>query len=481
MERLSGLDASFLYMETPQVQMHVAFVTIVDPSDMQGGYSFRRLMENVDEKVRRKSAFRRRLVEVPLELHHPLWVQDPDFDIIRHVHHVALPQPGSMVALGEMVGRINSQPLDRTRPLWELWVIEGLEGGRVAVLLKFHHAFVDGVSGAALLMHLMDTQRVPPKLSPPDAYETETVPKPLELVAFAMKSRARQTRDFFSLAKRSVSAVQELLQQRKDPAHESVSFFEAPPTHFNQSVSARRNLAFARVTLEDIKEIKNAVGCTVNDVVLGIAGGAFRSYLLGRNALPSKPLTAVCPISVRTSEEEERSDNRVSAMWTHLGTHLEDPIERLRSINSVTNGAKAEFRTIGAHMLQDWAELAAPTTFSAAVRLYSRLQVANSHRPVHNLVVSNVPGPRFPLYFSGARVTAIYPIGPVMEGTGLNLTVMSYLETVDFSFNVDPTLVPDVWDLAEAIPTSAKAVLEAARAYAASHSGEARSASRTNA
>jgi len=464
MERLSGLDASFLYMETPQVQMHVAFMTIVDPSDMQGGYSFRRLMESVDEKVRRKSAFRRRLVEVPLELAHPLWVQDPDFDIIRHVHHVALPQPGTLVELGEMVGRINGQPLDRTRPLWELWVIEGLEGGRVGILLKFHHAFVDGVSGAALLMHLMDTQRNPPKLSPPDAFEPEPVPKPLELVAFALRSRAAQTRDFFSLARRSVAAFQSLLEQRRDPDHESVTFFEAPPTHFNQSVGPRRNVAFARVNLEDIKEIKNDVGCTVNDVVLGIAGGALRTYMLGRNALPATPLTAVCPISVRTSEEEHISDNRVSAMWTHLGTHLEDPIERLRSINTVTNGAKAEFRTIGAHMLQDWAELGAPTTFSAAMRLYSRLGVANKHRPVHNLVVSNVPGPRFPLYFGGARVAAIYPIGPVMEGSGLNLTVMSYLDTVDFSFNVDATLMPDVWDLANAIPGAAKNVLEAGRA-----------------
>lgn len=468
MERLSGLDASFLYMETPQVQMNVAFVTVVDPSDMPGGYSFGRVMELVDEKVRRKAAFRRRLVEVPLELHHPLWIEDPSFDIIRHVHHVALPQPGTLVELGAMVGRINAQPLDRSRPLWEVWVIEGLEGGKVAILVKFHHAFVDGVSGAALLMHLMDTSRNPPKLAPPDPFVPESVPKPLELLAYAARSRVKQPASFFELAKRSVKAAQELVAQRKDPAHESVSFFQAPPTHFNQSVTARRNLAFARVQLDAIKEIKNAVGCTVNDVVLGIAGGALRQYMVGRNALPAQPLTAVCPISVRTAEQEDRSDNRVSAMWTHLGTHIEDPVERLRSINAVTNGAKAEFRTIGAHMLQDWAELAAPTTFAAAVRLYSRMQVANTHRPVHNLVLSNVPGPRFPLYFAGARAVAIYPIGPVMEGAGLNLTVMSYLETVDFSFNVDPTLMPDVWDLAAAVQPAVDAMLAASRALASS-------------
>lgn len=463
MERLSGLDASFLYMETPQVQLHVTFVAVVDPSEMPGGYSFARMLERVDEKVKRKAAFRRRLVEVPMELHHPLWIEDPDFDVIRHVHHVALPAPGTAVELGAMSGRINAQPLDRTKPLWELWVIEGLEGGKVAILLKFHHAFVDGVSGAALLLHLMDTQPTPPKLGPPDPFEPEPVPKPAEMVVFALRSRLKQPIKFFDLAARSVKVVREVIDQRKDPAHHSVSFFQAPPTHFNQSVSARRNLAFARVELEDIKRIKNAVGCTVNDVVLGIAGGAFRSYFIGRNALPSQPLTAVCPISVRTAEEEDRADNRVSAMWTHLGTHIEDPIERLRAINTVTTGAKAEFRTVGAHLLQDWAELAAPTTFSAAVRFYSRMQVANTHRPIHNLVLSNVPGPRFPLYFAGARAVAIYPIGPVMEGAGLNLTVMSYLDTVDFSFNVDPTLVPDVWDLANAIPGSVQTMLEACR------------------
>ncbi len=476
MERLSGLDASFLYMETPQVQMNVAFVTVVDPTDMPGGYSFGRMLELVDAKVRRKAAFRRRLVEVPLELHHPLWIEDPDFDIIRHIHHVALPQPGTMTELGAMVGRIHSQQLDRSRPLWELWVIEGLEGGRVALLLKFHHAFVDGVSGAALLMHLLDASQKPTRLGPPDPVEPEEVPRPVELVAHALRSRLTQPKSFFQLAQRSVKAVRELIDQRKDPEHLSVTFFEAPPTHFNQSVTARRNLAFARVSLDDVKDIKNAVGCTVNDVVIGIAGGAFRHYLLGRNALPAQPLTAVCPISVRTNEQENLSDNRVSAMWTHLGTHIEDPVERLRAINTVTNGAKAEFRTMGAHLLQDWAEFAAPTTFSAAVRLYSRLHIANSHRPIHNLVLSNVPGPRFPLYFAGARVVAIYPIGPVMEGAGLNLTVMSYLDSVDFSFNVDPTLVPDVWDLANAVSISAKTTLAAAHALAGSRAGSTESA-----
>ncbi|MFO0691959.1 MAG: wax ester/triacylglycerol synthase family O-acyltransferase [Polyangiales bacterium] len=464
MERLSGLDASFLYMETPQVQMHVAFATILDPSEMPGGYSFASLSEAVYDKVMRKPAFRRRLVQVPFSLHHPLWVEDPDFDIIHHVRQVALPKPGTLVELGAMVGRINSTPLDRSRPLWELWVIEGLENGKFAILLKFHHAFVDGVSGAALLMHLLDAKRTPARMSPPPIARGEDIPSDLELVAHAMKSRVKQPSLFLALAKRSVEAVQHVVGLRNDPKHtDSVTVFQAPPTHFNQSVTARRNLAFARISLDDIKEVKNLVGCTVNDVVICVAGGAFRQYLLGRGALPSIPLTAVCPISVRTKEQQDRADNQVSAMWTHLGTHIEDPVERARAIHEVTVGAKEEFNAIGAHMLQDWAELAAPTTFATAARLYSRLHIADKHRPVHNLVLSNVPGPRFPLYFAGAQAETIYPIGPVMEGAGLNLTVMSYLESVDFSFNVDSALVPDVWDLASLVEPAMKELLDVAR------------------
>jgi diacylglycerol O-acyltransferase len=468
MERLSGLDAFFLYTETPQVQMHVQFVALVDPKDVPGGYSFSKLSETVADKVRRKAAFRRRLMHVPLDLHHPLWIEDPDFDIIHHVRQVALPQPGTMVELGAMVGRISSTPLDRSRALWELWAIEGVENDRIAIVLKFHHAFVDGVSGAALLMHLMDTQRVPQKLPPPEPIKYETLPSEWSLAAFALRSRLKQPSELIRVATASVRAVVDIAEKRKDPAHiEGGTPLVAPHTHFNQSVTARRNVAFSRIALDDVKEVKNAFGTTVNDVVIAVAGGALRRYLEGRGALPNEPLTAVCPISVRPKEREHESNNLVSAMWTHLGTHHADPIERLKSINAVTRGAKDEHRAIGAKMLQDWAELAAPSTFSTAVRLYSRMQLASKHRPLHNLVLSNVPGPRFPLYFAGAKVESIYPIGPVMEGSGLNLTVMSYLESVDFSFHVDPSLVPDAWDLAGFIATSMRELRDAARAFMA--------------
>jgi WS/DGAT/MGAT family acyltransferase len=449
MERLSGLDASFLYMETPQVPMHVAFTTVLDPTEMPGGYSFQSVADRIADKVRRKAAFRRRLVHVPFELHHPVWIEDPDFDIIHHVRQVALPKPGGVEELGAMVGRIISTPLDRSRPLWEVWVIEGLERGRFALLVKFHHANVDGVSGAALLMHLLETDRDPPPLGPPDPIPFEEVPSDLELVGYALRSRFQQPLEMLKLAGRSVQAVKRIWDRRHDPLlPPGGTPLTAPRTHFNASITARRNLAFTRVPLESIKAIKNVTDATVNDVVLAITGGALRAYLESRGSLPSAPLLAVCPMSVRSHEMKERSNNQVSAMFTNLATHLADPLERLRAIHEVTVGAKEEHNAIGANMLQDWAELAAPTTFGLAVRLYCRLHLASMHRPIHNLVISNVPGPRFPLYFAGAQVEAIYPIGPVLEGAGLNVTVMSYLDSVDFSIIVDSSLMPDVWDLA---------------------------------
>jgi diacylglycerol O-acyltransferase / wax synthase len=463
MERLSGLDASFLYMETPQCPMHVAFAVVLDPGEMPGGYSFGALCERIADKVSRNPVFRRRLVNVPLELHHPLWIEDPDFDLIHHVRQVALPAPGGEAELGAMVGRIISTPLDRSRPLWELWVIEGLEGGRFVLLAKFHHANVDGVSGAALLMSLLEREREPAPCPPPAPIEHEEVPSDAELVAFALRSRIRQPLLMMKLTGRLAQSAKQLWDRRSEPGQiMGGTPLTAPWTHFNAAVTARRNLAFARVPLEAIKEIKNATDATVNDVVLAITGGALRAYLEGRSALPDSPLVAVCPMSVRAEETRHRANNQVSAMFTHLGTHIEDPIERLRAIHDVTVAAKEEHNLVGAQMLQDWAELAAPATFGLAVRLYSRMHLASKHRPIHNLVISNVPGPRFPLFFAGAKVEAIYPIGPVLEGAGLNVTVMSYRDWVDFSLIVDGALMPDVWDLAAHVERSFHALYGAA-------------------
>jgi WS/DGAT/MGAT family acyltransferase len=225
----------------------------------------------------------------------------------------------------------------------------------------------------------------------------------------------------------------------------------------------------ARLPLSEIKQIKGALDVTVNDVVLAIVGGALRGYLQRREALPSDSLTAVCPISVRTETEMAETNNKVSAMWCSLGTHLADPVERVRQISEGTAAAKMEHQIMGADMLQEWAEVAAPNMLRVAVRFYCDARLADRHRPIHNLILSNVPGPRVPLYLAGATLESIYPMGPVMEGAGLNLTVFSYRDSMDFGFFVDDPLVPDVWDLVDDTNVSFRALQRATQEKLQTH------------
>lgn len=464
MERLSGMDASFLYLETPKMHMHVAMVAVLDPTDMPGGYSFEAIVQLIEARLHLVPPFRRRLVNVPFRLHHPLWIEDPDFDIIHHVRRVSLPAPGTMHELGRMAGRIASTPLDRSRPLWEAWVIEGLEDGRFAVLVKVHHAAVDGTSGAGLLVHLFDTSPKGRRVKPPEEVPPEQIPSELELVAHAARSRLKQPPRIARLARKTADAVQRVVARRRNPeATNGGTPLTAPRTHFNAAVTARRSAGFARVDLAGVKAIKNATGSKVNDVVLAICAGALRRYLDGRGELPADPLVAVVPISVRPkSELAGQANNKVSAMFTSLATDIDEPLERLKAIHEVTVGAKDEHNAVGADMLMNWAEFAAPTTFNLASRFYTWMRLADFHRPIYNLVISNVPGPPFPIYLAGARLVAAYPLGPVLEGAGLNITVMSYRGQVDFGFMVDAELVPDVEQLAEAVEPAYRELLEAA-------------------
>ena len=464
MERLAGIDASFLYMETPQVHMHVGFACILEPCDSVDGCDAAAVMKHVEERASCHRVFRRRLARVPFDLHHPVWVDDPDFDLIHHVHRAAVPAPGGPEELGAMIGRISSTPLDRSRPLWEMWIIEGLEGGRLALNLRMHHSVVDGVSGAGLLMHFFDksqTTVVPP---PPLPTEPDPVPTDLELVADALRSRIKQPWDVALALGRTITKASQLFRdQISEGRPAGTRPLGAPRTPFNASVSPRRNLATTRVPFQDIRDIKNALDCTVNDVILATAGGGLRRYLKNLDVLPEESLTAACPVSVRTEAESLEFNNKVSVLWTSLATNTDDPLERVERIHASTLLAKREFRAMGGDAIQSWAEFAGPRVFNLAVRAYSRQHLADRHRPVHNLVISNVPGPRDSLYLGGMELKAVYPTGPVMEGMGLNLTVMSYAGQVDFGFFVDSKLVPDVWDLARATKDAFDELREAVR------------------
>lgn len=451
MERLSGLDASFLYMETPSMQMHVCFTVICDPKGMPGGFSFQKVVDLLENRALLNKEFRRRLIEVPLDLDHPVWVDDPSFDIVHHVRHVALPEPGGMQELGAMIGRIGSSLLDRRHPLWEAWVIEGLADGRFALFVKFHHAAVDGVSGASLVQHLFDSEPVEPATVSLTRPTGEKIPSEGVLLTAALQRRATSPARFLRLIAKSVDSVGSILfdQEPSEPrSHGRATPYNAPRTHFNHTLGPRRNFAFAKVSLSDVRRIKDAAGVTVNDVVLGICGGALREFLKRKNDLAEKSLIAMVPASVRADTERDKINNRVSGMWATLATDVDDPRERLRLINDDTKDAKEDMNAIGADMLQDWAEFSAPRAFNLAVRLYSRIGLTESAPPVHNLIISNIPGPKQPLYCAGAKIDAIYPMGPVMEGVGLNITLLSYGDVIDFGLLVDRDLVPGVWELA---------------------------------
>ncbi|CBL43835.1 conserved hypothetical protein [gamma proteobacterium HdN1] len=448
MERLSGLDASFIYMETPTMRMQVAFLVICDPANTPGGYSFRKIVDLIDERTRSEPAFRRRLVEIPYNLHHPIWVDDPEFNIMNHVYQYTLPQPGSLRDLGKKLGHVISQPLRRDCPLWEAWVIEGLEGGRYALMLKVHHAAVDGVSGTALIRHLFDPTPEVRHLPDTRTHCGERIPTRSELIAFAMGSRVVRPRGFFELVKDSATvAVRTFLKRQNLGEIRRSAPLSAPRTHFNRRIGPHRDVALVRMPLSEIKAVKNATNATVNDVVLALCGGVLRDYLHSKDDLPQKSLISMVPISVRTEEKSRMTNNQVSGMWATLATHVEDPMERLRIINADTEAAKRAMNPVNAGLLQDWAEYNTLGAFNLAVRLFASSGLVDRVTPVHNTIISNVPGPREPLYLAGSRIETLVPLGPVMEGVGLNISLASYENTVCFSIQADSSLIEDVGEI----------------------------------
>ncbi len=450
MERLSGLDASFLYLETPSQLMHVCGVVVVDPSTMTGGYSFTRVRETLRRRVATLPAFRRALRHVPLGLDHPVWVDDEEFDLDRHVHRMALPAPGGDRELAEICGHLAGLPLDRSRPLWEMWVLEGLANGRVGVFVKMHHAAVDGVTGAGLLSHLCS---LAPDGAPLDGGEQAPAgrtPTDGELLVRGLVNTLARPLAAAKLVAPSAGLVARTVERARRGTAMAAPF-TAPRTSFNGTITGHRSVAFADLPLEAVKEVKTATKTTINDVVLAVSGGALRHYLRTRGELPRSSLLATVPVSVHGSSRRADGRNKVSAMFCRLGTDIADPLDRLHHLAESNRHAKEHHSAIDADTLQDWAELAAPS-FGAVARLYSRLRLPERHPVVHNLVISNVPGPPVPLYLLGARIEAMYPLGPVFHGAGLNITVMSSNGRLHVGAIACRELAPKVADLAARYP-----------------------------
>ncbi len=455
-ERFSGLDTMFLNAETATMHMHVAGVMIFDPSDAPFSYSFERVREIVASRLDLLKPFRRRAVRVPFHLHHPLWVEDPEFDLDYHLRRVCLPSPGGMSELEEFVADVVSRPLDLNRPLWEMYVVEGLENGMVALVTKTHHAAIDGVSGAELAASFLDLQPEPREIDPPEhPWTPERIPSDYELTAYALVSLAFQPLTALRVVRRTIEMVTALTERnRTSNTTPPPAPFTAPRTKFNASITAHRCLGTTEVSLDQVKSIKRAFGCTVNDVVLALCTGGLRRYLIDQRDLPEDPLVAMVPISVRKEQERNALGNRLSAMLVSLPTTVGDPFQRLSMIAAGTSHAKEQGKAIGAETLMNWAEFAAPALAARAARLVSGIRLFDRFPPAFNVTISNVPGPNFPLYGAGARMVAMYPLGPVVEGVGLNITVMSYMGKMFFGILGCKELVPSMEVLVQGIQDS---------------------------
>ncbi|MCZ0727970.1 WS/DGAT/MGAT family O-acyltransferase [Mycolicibacterium iranicum] len=464
MQRLSGLDASFLYLETAAQPLHVCSILELDTTTMPGGYTFDKLRDQLSLRIRAMPEFRERIADTPFNLDHPVWLEDNDFDVDRHVHRIGLPSPGGRNELAEICGHIASLPLDRARPLWEMWVIENVggvsaaQGGeRIAVMTKVHHAAVDGVTGANLMSKLCTTE---PDAPPPDPVDGPGGGSELEIaVSGAVRFAARPLK-LVSVVPNTVATVVDTVRRARSGLTMAPPF-AAPKTVFNANVTSHRNVAFAQLDLEDIKTVKNHFGVKVNDVVMALVSGVLRTFLLDHGQLPENSLVAMVPVSVH-EKSDRPGRNQVSGMFAKLETGIDDPAERLRAIAQANSIAKQHSSAISATLLQDWTQFAAPAVFGAAMRVYASSRLSGA-RPVHNLVVSNVPGPQGQLFMLGCQVKAMYPLGPIFHGSGLNMTVMSLSGNLDVGIVSCPELVPDLWDMADGFDAALKELLAATR------------------
>ncbi len=379
---------------------------VLDPSTVPGGYDYVSLRNELEARLTAVPQFRMKLADSRFNLDHPVWVDDHDFDLDRHVHHVGVPAPGGRTELADLCGHIAAQPLDRSRPLWEMWFVGGLDDGRIAVIAKMHHAGVDGspvprssrscaastppIPGPNRCSGVPATRTTSPSRSPePSTWRAAPAP------AADPPGRGHIADSWIARARRGDAM----------PAP-----FTAPRTPFNSTITGHRNVGFAELNLDDVKLVKNVFGVTVNDVVMAVCSGALRRYLERRGELPDSPLIGMIPVSVH-GRSDRPGRNQVSAMFADLHTHIADPAERLRALAEANAVSKEHNADLGANLLQDWSQFLGAAVFAPAMRAYAGLRLADRHPVIHNLVISNVPGPPVPLYFLGARMTAMYPSG----------------------------------------------------------------------
>jgi diacylglycerol O-acyltransferase len=464
MQRMTGIDPMFVYSETPETPMEVAYACVFDPTTAPTGYSFEAVRARLAERVPELVPFRRRLLDVPFGLDHPRWVDDPEFDLDNHLSRVAVPSPGDEMEFSRVVAHIMSRPLAPDQPPWEMHVAEGLADGKVGLIAKMHHSVIDGVAAAQLLAQLLDISPDGREVSAEDAaWRPPELPSKVQMVADVVRS-------VWESPFRTVRAAHEvgrttfrLLSRAIDPNSAPLSLPLGAPSTFEEPVGADRAVAFARLDLGKIGTLKAGFGVTCNDVVMAVCSGALRAHLSEHGGATESPLVAVVPVSVRR-RQSEAGGNRLSAMFVPLANHVEFPLDRLRTVVSNIAATKSQERAVGyGPVVSALSDAMPPAVVRPVMRLGAGLGIVRRLRP-GNLTISNVPGPTFPLYFAGMQLEKVHPLGPVVDGIGLNVTVQTYVDSLFVGINSCAATVPDVAGLAHAMVRELDQLISAAAA-----------------
>ncbi len=461
MEPLEGMDAAFLSLETPTTPMHVGAVLVLDPPEgtrslFSPSTRYTQIRRVISQRLHLVGPLRQRAMRVPLGLHHPVWVDDPDYELEDHLSRASLPSPGGARELDAYVASVMSRRLDPNRPLWEMYVVEGLEGERTALIAKVHHAILDGVSGASILAAFLDLSPRARAVVPFERWDPAPLPTSAQLLRHAAASLSHQPGATLTTVQAGVEAMADLGMHNRDLVSRGErpppAFFSASRTSFNGTVSNRKRFASLAVPLEDVKLVRHVFGCTVNDVILaGVSGGLHR-LLEARGETPDHPLVALVPVSTRPDGQDdgkgEDLGNQISGMLVSLATDLDDPIERLEAIAAGAVVAKVQEQLHRGRLIGNLAELALPAVATRVARAVAGTKLFDHLRPPANVTVSGLKGPDFPLFCAGSRVAAMYPVGPIAEGIGLNVTVLTYLDQVHFGLLACRKLVPELDELA---------------------------------
>jgi WS/DGAT/MGAT family acyltransferase len=458
MDRLSPIDAGFLAQEGPNTHMHIGGVVLLEGP----AWKYTDFLAHIRSRLHLVPRYRQKLATPPLETGRPVWIDDPTFNLEYHVRHSALPEPGNREALLRLTARIFSQGLDRSKPLWEMWLVEGLEDGHVALVSKVHHALVDGVSGVDLTTVLFDLTAEVADLPPVEPWEPRPEPSAAQLAAKGIEGGVRRVAEIASSAV-GVAADPAGLLSRASEMAEGVSevvrtFMSAPPaTPFNVPPGPHRRFAVVDAELAELKEIKDAFGGTVNDVVLTVVGGGLAHFMHGRGVdTTGMELRACVPVSLRTNANKGSLGNEITIMMAPLPVDEGDPVARLRHISAEMEELKSSKQTMGAQAITGLQDFAPPTIFAQASRL-------NFAGRMYNLLVTNVPGPQLPLYVLGRRMARVYPMPFLAGDRSLAVAIMSYDGGMNFGLLGDFDAMPDLDIVAEGIEGSLGELLTLAR------------------